>query len=168
MGGMSKWESTGNSDEWYTPSYIFDALGVRFDIDVAAPVNRTYCHVPANEFITEDSLMREWTGFVWMNPPFGGRNGVIPWLDKMHRHGNGIALVPDRTSAPWFQNAARECELLMHLAGKPKFGRPDGSVGRQPSTGITLLAYGGQAKIALDNAERNGLGLLLKPRHTRI
>ena len=165
---MSRWEAPGKSDEWYTPKDIFDALDVRFDVDVAAPADRTYCHVPANEFITKDSLRCEWNGFVWMNPPFGGRNGVIPWLDKIHRHGNGIALVPDRTSAPWFQNAARECDMVMFLAGKPKFLRPDGSAGKQPSNGIALLAYGGLAKIALDNAERNDLGVLFKPRHTRI
>lgn len=165
---MSAWEAPGKSDEWYTPKYIFDALEVCFDLDVAAPADRTYCYVPAKEFITDDSLNREWKGFVWMNPPFGGRNGVVPWLNKIHEHGNGIALVPDRTSAPWFQNAGWKCDLLMLLAGKPKFGRSDGSVGKQPSTGITLLGYGAQAKVALDNAERNGLGLLLKPRHTRI
>jgi hypothetical protein len=39
-----------------------------------------------------------------MNPPFGGRNGLAPWLDKFFANGNGIALTPDRTSAPWWQD----------------------------------------------------------------
>lgn len=34
---MAAYEKTGESDEWYTPRYIFDALNARFDMDVAAP-----------------------------------------------------------------------------------------------------------------------------------
>ena len=36
---MGHWEGVGKSDEWYTPKYIFDALGVIFDLDVARPAN---------------------------------------------------------------------------------------------------------------------------------
>jgi hypothetical protein len=28
-----------------------------------------------------------------MNPPFGSRNGHVPWLRKFLDHGNGIAIV---------------------------------------------------------------------------
>ena len=41
-----------------------------------------------------------WAGFVWMNAPFGARNGLEPWLAKFFAHNNGIALVPDRTRWP--------------------------------------------------------------------
>lgn len=83
---MSKWESSlGQTDEWYTPRYIFDALEVDyFDVDVAAPNDRTFCHVPAKKFITSDSLNQQLSGYVWMNPPFGGRNGIGPWLSFDH------------------------------------------------------------------------------------
>src|ERR1700744_2510086 len=98
---MSAWEpSIGASDEWYTPKYIFDALGVHFDLDVAAPSTGPR-YVPTSAWISSGSLGAEWGGFVWMNPPFGGRNGLEPWLEKFISHGNGVALVPDRTSAPW-------------------------------------------------------------------
>lgn len=52
---MAKHESAGMSDEWYTPKYIFDALGCKFNMDVSAPVDRTHCHVPANIFITKNA-----------------------------------------------------------------------------------------------------------------
>jgi hypothetical protein len=44
---MAAYEAAGESDEWYTPKYIFDALGLRFDLDVAAPVGggRAMCPV---------------------------------------------------------------------------------------------------------------------------
>lgn len=104
---MGHWEANGKTDEWYTPKYIFDALECAFDTDVASPKDRSFCHVPAFDFITENSLTAIWEGFVWCNPPFGGRNGISPWLDKMATHKNGIALAPDRTSTSWWQKAAK-------------------------------------------------------------
>lgn len=161
---MSAWESSGKSDEWYTPEYIFDALQCRFDMDVAAPVDRTFCNVPANVFITDKSNVNIWIGFVWCNPPFGGRNSISQWLDAMHQHHNGIALTPDRTSAPWWQKAAIEADAILFISGKVKFIRPDGSVGKSPSTGTTLLAYGNTAVEALKRAHQNKLGFLtIKP-----
>lgn len=154
---MSHWEDCGKSDEWYTPKYIFDALDCRFDLDVAAPINGPR-HVPADTYLYDYSLQKPWFGFVWMNPPFGGRNGLAPWLDKFFQHGNGVALVPDRTSAPWWQEAAKKADSLMFVAGKIKFERPDGSTGDSPSTGTTLLAAGMRGRAALINASIHGLG----------
>lgn len=159
---MSAWEDIGISDEWYTPKYIFDSFGsIMFDQDVAAPTNRVYCHVPAKEFITKASLDAEWTGFVWCNPPFGKRNGIVPWLDKMYEHGNGIALTPDRSSAPWWQTAIRQADCALLVNGKIKFIKPDGSIGKQPGTGTTLFGYGAMACQVLENAELNKLGVLV-------
>jgi len=158
---MSHWENIGESDEWYTPKYIFDALECEFDLDVASPKNKQFLSVPAQRFLTSDSLSCDWNGFVWMNPPFGGRNSKSVWLDKIYKHGDGIALAPDRSSAPWWQKAARECDALMLISGKIKFVKPDGSTGDSPGTGTTLFAYGEKAIRALLNAERNGLGIML-------
>jgi len=155
---MSIWETRGASDEWYTPAYIFDALGCEFDLDVAHPARKT--HVPASSVIVRNSLECDWHGFVWMNPPFGGRNGLVPWLDKFFEHGDGIALTPDRTSAPWWQDAARRADAILFIAGKVKFERPDGSLGKQPGNGTTLFASGANAFSSLERAEANGLGYL--------
>lgn len=156
-GEMSHWESEGQSNDWYTPKYIFDALGCVFDLDVAAPVNGPL-HVPCLAHLSERSLDAEWSGFIWMNPPFGGRNGLIPWLDKFMKHKNGIALVPDRTSAPWWQQASDYAEFVFFINGKVKFIRPDGSLGKSPSVGTTLFGIGSKAHNALHRAEANGLG----------
>lgn len=158
---MSAWESSGKSDEWYTPPEIFAALGCRFDCDVAAPVDRTFCHVPADKFVTADSLSLEWKGFIWCNPPFGGRNSISKWLDKMFIHYNGIALAPDRTSVDWWQYAAHEATAVLHIRAKIKFIRPDGSRGKQPNTGTTLFAYGQLGVNALLRAQNNGLGIMM-------
>lgn len=158
---MSHWEAAqGASDEWYTPAYIFEALGETFDLDVAHPQRDT--HVPARQrfTITDDGLRCNWRGFVWMNPPFGGRGSLRPWLNKFLVHGNGIALTPDRTSADWFQEAWECCDLALFMP-KVRFIRPDGSTGNQPANGTCLWAAGDRAVKALRRA--HSLGILAKP-----
>jgi len=160
---MAHHEEPGRTDEWYTPQYVFDALGVAFDTDVAHPGTFDVCCVPARRLITRDSLSQDWHGFVWMNPPFGGRNALAPWLDKFFQHGNGIALTPDRTSAPWFQEAWPKARAVLFLP-KIKFLRPDGSTGDSPSTGTALWAAGNRGAVAaLHRATAAGLGILATP-----
>lgn len=141
------------SEEWYTPKYILDALGITFDMDVASPEDRTHCHVSAKEYITELSLMREWKGTVWMNPPYGKMDNKFEWINKFIQHANGIALMPDRSSAPWHQYFTQHAEITMNLRKKVKFIRPDGSLGESPSNGTTLFAIGEAGRNALINAE---------------
>ena len=153
----------GKSDEWYTPKYVFDALGCKFDLDVAAPTVFWETHVPASCFLYTNSLERLWkpNAFVWMNPPFGGRNSLVPWLNKFFEHDNGIALTPDRTSAPWWQEAFRWSDAALFVGGKIRFLRPDGSEGKSPSNGTTLFAAGPRGVKALERASANGLGVVL-------
>lgn len=154
-------QSVGATDEWYTPPHVFDALGCLYDMDVASPGRRVTPWIPAVEFITECGLSCQWRGFVWMNPPFGKRNGLLPWLDKFFAHGNGIALVPDRTSAPWWQTFAPRACLILFVAPKLKFIGVNG-VGNSPAQGTCLFGLGRDAVAALHRA--NGrLGVLMKP-----
>lgn len=152
----------GRSNDWHTPPEVFAALGCRFDLDVSAPAGGPL-HVPCDGWIYDRSLERAWSGFVWMNPPFGGRNGLEPWLDKFFLHGNGIALTPDRTSAPWFAKAWRRADAVMFTRGKTPFLLADGSKAGSPAFGTALWASGRAAVQALHRAERSGFGLLAHP-----
>lgn len=156
-------QAAGKTDERYTPSYVFEALGCRFDVDVAAPTAHLAQWVPAEHFIRERSLAQPWRGFVWMNPPFGGRNGLEPWLTRFFRHGNGIALTPDRTSAPWWQAAAAQADAVLFVAGKIKFIGADGKPSNTSAQGTTLMAAGKHAVAALKTAQARGLGLVFGP-----
>lgn len=155
-------ESAGKSSEWYTPKYIFDALGERFNLDVAAPVEGPR-HVPAQLWFSEaqDALAQDWHGFVWMNPPFGHQSTKRKWLAKFFQHGDGIALLPDRTSAPWWQEFAPLADAVLFVAPKVKFEKPDGTRGEQPGTGTTLLAAGKRGADALFRAR--SLGIVFYP-----
>lgn len=157
---MARHETPGRTDEWYTPPYVFDALGCRFDLDVAYPCI-TAPHVPADRFLRQDSLDVDWSGFIWMNPPFGKKNGLVPWLRKFFTHGNGIALTPDRTSAPWWQEAAIEADAILFWAPKIHFIPGPGVVKSSPAQGTTLLAAGARGVDALTRAASLGHGVLL-------
>lgn len=153
--------SVGASDEWYTPQYVFDALRCRFDVDVSASPNAPW--VPAERFIYADSLELPWDGYVWMNPPFGGRNGIVPWLKKFIQHGNGIALAPDRTSAPWWMEYASMVDALLFISPKIKFiPGPDVKVS-SPGQGTVLMAMGSRATSALRIAAGERLGVFATP-----
>jgi hypothetical protein len=84
------------NDECYTPAWIFDGLGVRFDLDVCAPIGGTGL-VPSDKYYSEqdDGLTSPWFGLVWMNPPY---SKPTPWIDKFIEHGNGLCLVPTSKS----------------------------------------------------------------------
>jgi hypothetical protein len=130
---------------------------------VASPGAEFTPWVPAKTFITRDSLSVEWRGFAWMNPPFGGRGELEPWLKKFVEHGDGIALVPDRTSAPWWQRYAPRAELILFVAPKIKFLDVNGMPGKSPAQGTCLLTIGERGCAALFRAAERGFGALMRP-----
>lgn len=154
-------QSVGTTDEWYTPPHVFKALGCTFDMDVAT-TNPPVSWVPANRHLWTSSIHIPWEGFIWMNAPFGGRNGLVPWLEKFFAHGNGIALVPDRTSAPWWQTYAPKADLWLFVSPKLKFIGADGKPGDSPAQGTCLWAVGQPGRTALRHAANDGLGILGK------
>jgi len=155
------WDTPGKSDEWYTPPNVFAAMGCRFDLDVA-PARHGGSHVPADDILAGDGLTEPWAGFVWMNPPFGGRNGIEPWLARFFDHGDGVALAPDRTSAPWFWSAWERADRIL-FTRKIRFLRPDGTEGVSPSNGTALFAAGAKGIDALSCAQAAGFGILACP-----
>ena len=162
-------QCVGATDEWYTPPHVFKALGCDFDVDVASPGAAVTHWIPARRHIKGGSLERDWTdfGFIWMNPPFGARNGIVPWLEKFFAHGNGIALTPDRTSAPWWRDFAARAHKVLFVSPKLKFIGADGKPGASPAQGTSLMAIGSRGVAALHRAADNGLGVLMavQPSH---
>lgn len=89
-------QSAKTSDDYLTPRWVFDTLGLEFDLDVASPPWET--HVPARRCFTkaEDGLTQPWAGRVWMNPPY---SEATRWVDRFIDHRHGIALMPWAKSA---------------------------------------------------------------------
>jgi len=81
-----------SSDDYYTPAWIFETLGLTFDIDVASPPGGIPW-IPARRYYTmeDDGLAQPWEGLIWMNPPY---SSATEWVRRFLEHGNGIALLP--------------------------------------------------------------------------
>ena len=112
-----------NSDQHFTPKWLFDHMGIVFDLDVAAPIGGS--SVPAHKYYTQedDGLSQPWSGKVWMNPPFSKPS---PWVDKFIDNGNGIALLVVSKSK-WFKKIWLDAEGIMPTPPNFKFDRPDGT-----------------------------------------
>jgi hypothetical protein len=146
----------GSSVEWYTPPELFEAVGLRFDLDPCsppgglpwAPIKRWYTR-------TDDGLARPWRGRVWLNPPYG--RGIEHWMKRLTAHGNGIALVHSRTGTVWWREALAGATAVCFVAGRVRF--VDGRAGTQPPGAspmpLVLLAYGLECAVAV---MRSGLG----------
>ena len=80
-----------DSDAWYTPPWIFDGLGVTFDLDVAAP-SEPLEWLPARERYTvaDDGLALPWFGLVWCNPPY---SSPTAWCRRWAQHPDGFLLI---------------------------------------------------------------------------
>jgi DNA N-6-adenine-methyltransferase Dam len=145
----------GETSEWYTPASIFDALRLTFDLDPAHPgAGAKHCHVPAKKIYTtrDNGLKQPWRGLVWMNPPFGGRNGHVPWMRKFFKHANGVMLVRSYTSSAWWHAEMHKAQMILFPKGKTKFVRPDGTIGIAPGHGVVLVGMGEVACEALLNS----------------
>jgi len=125
------------NDTLQTPKYITDALGP-FDLDPCAGLNT---NIAATNWALErdgDSLQKEWSGFVWCNPPFSQKE---LWIEKMIQHGNGILILPERGSSPWFGPLAMACGYYFVMGQRINFiGGPSSN-----NLGSVLFPFGTKA-----------------------
>lgn len=90
--------------EWSTPQDVYDALDTEFGftLDPCATPENAKCE----RYFTkeDDGLAQEWTGVVFMNPPYGRQIGR--WLKKAYESALAgatvVCLVPSRTDTRWW------------------------------------------------------------------
>ena len=129
------------SDVWLTPPAIIEALGP-FDLDPCSPLNRPWDTAAKHYTIEDDGLSHEWEGSVWLNPPYGKQAAI--WLERLAKHGDGIALVFARTETRmFFDHVWPHATALLFIESRLHFHRPDGT--RAPANAgapSVLIAYG--------------------------
>lgn len=134
--------ASAQTHTWLTPKYLIDALGP-FDLDpCAAPMPRPFDTAANMNSIHDggvDGLSLDWSGRVWLNPPYSDK--PIQWLHKLRLHGNGIALVFARTDTRWLQGIM-ETQGVFFLAGRISFLRPDGSEASSAGAPSVLIPFG--------------------------
>ena len=139
-----------DKDERYTPRWVFDGLGLTFDLDPASPGDDNGDCVPARRKLTkaDDGLAQPWTGLVWLNPPF---SNAMAWATRFLEHGNGVFLGPIANSR-WTHQVMQAADLLWLCRDFP-FTHPThagkrssmplffAALGTDAATGLRRLAY---------------------------
>jgi hypothetical protein len=151
--------NTKNNDEWLTPPHIIESL-CKFDLDPCSPVNRPWS-MALNHFTEiDDGLSQQWHGRVWCNPPYGKE--TFKWLDKLHRHGNGIALIFARTETIGFHEQIwNKADAVFFFKGRLAFHYVDGRKGDVANAPSCLVAYGKENIEYIKNSGLKGKLVLL-------
>jgi phage N-6-adenine-methyltransferase len=113
------------TDQWSTPPDFFNACNVEFGpftLDACADATNAKC---ARYFTKEDDgLAQQWTGRVWMNPPYGRTIGH--WMRKAYESSLAgavvVCLVPARTDTAWWHDYALAKGTIRFIRGRLKFG----------------------------------------------
>ncbi len=136
--GFSKLDNPsheGLTNAWLTPLNIIHSLG-EFDLDPCGfPTHMTAKKII---YLPDDGLSIDWYGRVWMNPPYG--KNINLWLDKLKRHGDGIALVFSRTDTQWFHNL--NPDGIFFLKGRIRFLTSEFKESTNAGHGSMLVIYG--------------------------
>ena len=140
--GFSHEDRNSQNVDWYTPPWVFQRLGLDFDLDPCQPPDGIDW-IPAKRrySVHDDGLTQPWSGRVWLNPPYGKHTPA--WLERMHNHRNGIALVFARTDCAWFHESVAKADAILFLRGRVKFVDGLGVTGGSGAgSGSMLVAWG--------------------------
>jgi DNA N-6-adenine-methyltransferase (Dam) len=140
-----------DTDERFTPRWIFDAIGDTFDLDPASPVDGGD-HVPALVKYTrhDDGLAQPWRGYVWCNPPF---SDATRWADRFRAHANGVWLGPV-ANARWWIDLANAAHVMLHSRDFA-FDHPV-HAGRRSSMPLAFIALGQRGTAAVRRLALSG------------
>jgi len=114
---------SSKTDMWATPQKFFDKYNEKhhFTLDPCSTSDNAKCPIYFTE--ADDGLKQQWTGSVWMNPPYGRE--IIKWMKKAYESSlqgaTVVCLVPSRTDTKWWHEYAMKGEIEF-IKGRLKFG----------------------------------------------
>lgn len=126
MGTVNAGMFTSTTDDWPTPRDLFETLDREFEftLDPCASPTNAKCE---NFFtIEDDGLNQEWTGSVFMNPPYGREIGK--WVAKAHESAsNGatvVCLIPSRTDTAYWHDYVMHASEVRFIRSRLHFDNP--------------------------------------------
>lgn len=140
-----------DSYEWYTPADHIEAareLMGGIDLDPAS-CEEAQANVKAGVYYTKetDGLAQDWSGRVWMNPPY-----CMPEIDrftgriieeyKAGKVDQAVVLTNNSTDTAWFHRLLEQSDLVCLTRGRVKFWGPDGSAATGARQGQAIFYLG--------------------------
>lgn len=122
---VSKALFSSNSDEWSTPSAVYDELDKEFNFNLD-PCSSDDNHKCDNYYtIEDDGLSKNWGGYrVFCNPPY---SNISDWVKKAWRESTKdntlvVLLIPARTDTKYFHEYIYQRSEIRFIKGRLKFG----------------------------------------------
>jgi phage N-6-adenine-methyltransferase len=135
---------------WNTPpDYITLVRNVLGEIDLDPATNAVAQEwIKARKFYTEqdDGLTKDWTGRVWLNPPYS-QPDIHRFVEKLvaevssGRVTEAVLLTHNYTDTRWFHLAESKAALICFTRGRIAFTDIDGAKA-SPTQGQALFYYG--------------------------
>lgn len=143
------------TNEWYTPPYIIEALGGKFDLDPCAPKNDWYTAKAC--YTKEDNgLIQDWYGEIFLNPPYS-RPEVDQFMNKLRDHRDGIALLYARVGNDiFFNHVWNHATSVVFLRKRIRFLDAEMRESGTPGADSALIAYGYRSDVRLRNLKLEG------------
>ena len=156
-------------EEWYTPQDLIErarkVLGA-IDLDPAS-CDQAQKTVKARRYFTvsQDGLTQEWSGRVYMNPPFS-RKKIGNFVDKLCDHyksgdvTEAILLTNSYTDTRWFDLAMEHASAICFPRTRVKFVGPQDKKA-SPPFGQAFFYFGQNP--SMFRQEFSGVGRILRP-----
>jgi len=154
-------QHTTTSDDYYTPAWIFEGMGIEFDLDPASPPGGV-AYIPTRDYYTQadDGLNAPWYGRVWVNPPF---SDTTAWARRFVAHGNGVMLAPV-SKAAWPSEVWSAAAVVWLPRRAPAFGTPgQNRTEAFISYAVFLAAMGDECSAGLRRLAAIHEGALMQP-----
>jgi DNA N-6-adenine-methyltransferase (Dam) len=162
--------------ERYTPAtYIESARKVLGTIDLdPCTCDQAQATVRADKFFTvdDDGLTKDWTGKVWINPPYH-RELQPKFVAKLvaeigaGRVTEAIMLTNNSTDTEWFRQAAEACDAICFTMGRVGFTQPGGQV-VAPTQGQAFFYFGDWPERFRDEFATIGFGVSVIWHYTKV
>jgi phage N-6-adenine-methyltransferase len=110
--------------DWETPPAFFNSLNAEFSftLDACATKSTAKCKMFLSPEV--DALSLEWSGIVFLNPPYG--RGIGRWIKKARQEASAgracvVCLVPARTDTKWWHDFCMTADEIRFLTRRLTF-----------------------------------------------
>lgn len=157
--------NNSGDNEWYTPAEYIEAARTVMGTINLDPASNDFANetVKAETYYTEETngLAHEWTGNIWMNPPYSG--GVISQFVKKLVESDftqAIVLVNNATDTEWFRMLTSKAKAIVFTTGRIRFVKRDGAK-NTPLQGQAFVYFGKNRLKFVEVFSRFGWGCFL-------
>ena len=113
---------SSNRQDWSTPWDFYTKLDAEFHFTLDACATAKNTKHPNYFSPEDDALTKNWTGIIFMNPPYG--RGIIKWVRKAYEEAQAgatvVCLLPARTDTAWFHDFCKKGDITF-VRGRIKF-----------------------------------------------